>query len=149
VGERALTAMSRGSAREPVSTRVTMGVSQRRTVPGSISLIAKTPRPLASESRISMMESNVSGYRNASVGGTALSGVFGSWTLYSVHSADCVGRMFRTVGGCLVGVIGTTSRDAIVLERSFILQREHVSMCSATANYHRRLYKCAQSTCFE
>ena len=60
-GERALTAASKGSAREPVSMSVTSGASQRRIVPGIISLKAKTPRPLDSEERISMSVPSVSG----------------------------------------------------------------------------------------
>jgi len=60
-GERASTAASKGSAREPVSMSVTRGASQRRIVPGIISLRAKTPRPFDSEERTSMSVLSVSG----------------------------------------------------------------------------------------
>ncbi len=60
-GESALTAVSSGSAREPVSIRVTRGASLKRIVPGGMSQSAKTPSPFDSVSRISMRVPKVSG----------------------------------------------------------------------------------------
>ena len=52
---------SRGSARVPVSIRVTRGASESRIVPGAMSTRAKTPRPLSFVSQISMREPIISG----------------------------------------------------------------------------------------
>lgn len=50
MGERVAMARSSGSARVPVSIRVTRGSSESRIVPGRMSMRAKTPRPLPGES---------------------------------------------------------------------------------------------------
>jgi len=116
-GERALTAISRGSAREPVSMSVTSGASLKRIVPGRRSQSVKTPRPFSSVSRISIRVPRVSGKRRGTGERESgcLSGVEGgvmSCLMSSGGEREIVISRFSE--GRRVGVVGV-SVGAIVL----------------------------------
>lgn len=94
--------MSRGSARVPVSIKVTSGASERRIEPGRISVRAKTPKPFPSDSCTVMIVSSVSGYRSGggwrSAGGEL--GLGGAFTLlFSLLSSGTFVAIRAGVGG--------------------------------------------------